>query len=85
MRVCHCVLAKDGKCCQDQEPTGYSWASASTMHPMLAAERAKVAADEAKYECQRCSEALEPDYGLSDLLNRIRAWMWRQAHRLNCR
>lgn len=52
---------------------------------MLEEERLKLAAAEAKYECRRCGKVLEPDYALSDTLNRVRAWMWRHAHKMNCR
>lgn len=51
---------------------------------MLAAEQVKLAKAEARYECGRCGAVLRPDYGLSDSLNRVRAFFWRQAHRLNC-
>lgn len=51
---------------------------------MLAEERAKLAKAESKYECRRCKKTIEPDYTLRDWQNRFRAWMWRQAHRLNC-
>lgn len=52
---------------------------------MLAEERAKLAASEGMYECERCGRTLDPDYGLSDRLNYLRAWMWKVAHRLNCK
>lgn len=51
---------------------------------LLEVEKRKLARAEARYECSRCGTHLQADYTLSDRLNRVRAFLWRQAHRLNC-